>query len=224
MPEYVQVQEAGNKAAANAFRVVFETADHSDIPQLTAWDNENMNTTSIECLAGTPGNGNESMVMAVSTNDGNAAPAEGWATGLVSQSGGAVANRLRGRESFVLLGTTPPMAPFPVHRTFQYAMACAADSHVGSIGYRPAIACKVFYTGAPPVVNFDFNAGTEEDPDWQRMTSQAKGSAMAIGVGNTIHATGPDTVGGDNNDGVLDPVTKPGAGEKVAEGYWVRTL
>lgn len=223
--EYVQVQPAGNQDAINAFRAVFEGADQSDIPQLTAWDDHNMTTTVIESLAGTPANSNKSMVLAVSTNDGNGSPGVGWATALAQTEGGAVANRLKGSSSFVLLGTTPPTSPFPKHRTFNYAMAACADSQVGSVGYQPVLAAKVFYTGAAPTVNFDYNDNTEGSPNWVRMTSSAKGVAMPMGIGNTIHATGPDTDGGvGSNDGVLDAVTKPGAGEKFAEEYWVRTL
>lgn len=224
MPEYRQIAAAGNQAGSNALRLRFAGADQSDVPQLTAWDNEQMTTTAIECLVGTAANGNKSMLAARSTSDGHAAAGAGWATGLAQTPGGAAANRLKGAESFVLLGTTPPVAPFPVHRTAQYAQACAADSAVGSIGYQPALAVKMFYTGAPPSVAFEYNEGTDGVPAWVEMTSSAKGTPMAIGVKNTIHATGPDTVGGTANDGVLDPVTKPGAGEKWAEEYWVRTL
>jgi hypothetical protein len=41
---------------------------------------------------------------------------------------------------------------------------------------------------------------------------------MAMGVKNTIHATGPGTT-----TLSLDPVTKPGSGEKWAEEQWVLT-
>lgn len=225
MPEYRQIAAAGNQAGSNALRAVFETADHSDIPQLTAWDNENMNSTLIECLAGTAANGNKSMLAAKSTSDGHGAAGAAWATGLAQTAGGAEANRLKGSTAFVLLGTTPPVSPFPVHRTFQFAQAACADSQVGSIGYQPAVAVKVFYTGAPPTVNFDYNQGTNGAPSWVRMTSSPKTTAMPLGVNNTVHATGPDTTGGvGTNDGILDPVTKPGSGEKWAEEYWVRSL
>ena len=224
MPEYKQVVVAGNIVGANAFRAVFNVADHSDLPQLTAWDNEQMTTTAIECLAGTVLNLGKSMVCARSTNDGNAAAVLGWATALAQSAGGAVANRLRGAQSYVLLGTTPPVAPYPVHRTFQFAFAVEADSTPGSIGYQPAIAVKVFYTGAVPTVNFAYNEGTDGVPVWVAMTSAVKGTAMALAIRNAIHATGPDTVGGAADNGVLDPVTKPGSGEAFATEYWVRTL
>ena len=225
MPEYRQIAAAGNQAGSNALRVVFETSPHSDIPHLTAWDNENMNSTVIESLAGTPQNGNKSMVAAKSTSDGHGAAGAGWATDLAQTVGGAETNRLKGTTAYVLLGTTAPVAPFPVHRTFQIAQACCSDSQVGSVGYAPVLAVKVFYTGAPPTVNFDYNQGTDGAPSWTRMTSSPKGTAMPLGVNNTVHATGPDTVAGTgSNNGVLDAVTKPGSGEKWAEEYWVRSL
>ncbi len=224
MPEYKQIAAAGNQAGANALRAKFEVADHSDVPQFTAWDTEQMNSTTIECLVGTAANGAKSMIAAKSTDDGNAAAGAAWATGLAQTAGGAVTNRLKGNASFVLLGTTPPVAPFPKYRTVQYAAACAADSAVGAIGYQPVLAVKVFYTGAPPTVGFEYNEGTEGAPVWVAMTSAPKGTPMALAVKNTVHATGPDTIGGAANDGVLDAVTKPGSGEKFAEEYWVRTL
>lgn len=224
MAEYTQIPAAGNQAAINVMRMVFETADHSDIPQLSAWDDETMTTVASECLAGTTANGLKSLVMAASTNDGNGATGATWATALPQTAGGAVANRLRGNYSFVLLGTAVPVGPFPVYRTWQYAAAVASDSQVGVIGYQPVIACKVFYTGAPPTVHFDYNQGTSGSPSWVRMTSAPKGTAMPMGVANTLHATGPDTVGGTSNDGALDPVTKPGTGERIAPEFWVRSL
>lgn len=224
MPEYQQITAAGNQAGSNALRIRFEVADHSDVPQFTAWDNEQMNSTTIECLTGTVANANRSMLAAKSTSDGHGPAPADWATALAQTPGGAETNRLRGNASFVVLGTTPPVAPFPRYRTLQYAAGCAADSGVGSIGYQPVLAVKVFYTGAPPTVAFESNDGSDGVPTWVAMTSSVKGTPMALGIRNTIHATGPDTVAGSANDGVLDPVTKPGAGEKWAEEYWVRTL
>jgi hypothetical protein len=50
------------------------------------------------------------------------------------------------------------------------------------------------------------------------MTKEVKGTPMAIGVKNTIHATGPATT-----TTALDPVTKPGSGEGFADEQWVQT-
>jgi len=224
MAEYEQVVAAGNQNLSNAFRVAFNGGPQSDIPQLTAWADEDMDGTAIECLVGTTENASKSMIVAASTNDGNGSPGVGWAAAAPQAAGGAAINRLRGSSSYVLLGTTPPIAPFPVYRTFNFAQAVCADSSPGTIGYQPVIAVKVFYVGAAPTVEFQYNSGTDGSPTWVPMTSSPKGTAMPLGVQNTIHATGPDTVGGTMNDGVLDPVTKPGSGEKIAEEYWIRTL
>ncbi len=224
MPEYRQIAAAGNIAGSNALRCKFSGADQSDIPQFTAWDDEQLNTTSAECLAGTAANGNKSFLAAKSTNDGNGAAGAAWATGLAQTPGGAVANRLKGTAAFVLLGTTAPVAPFPVYRTMQFAFGCAADSSPGSVGYQPSLSAKVFYTGAPPTVDFEYNDGSDGSPNWVAMTSSPKGTPLPLGIKNAVHATGPDTVGGTSDDGVLDPITKPGSGEKFAEEYWVRTL
>jgi hypothetical protein len=225
MAEYTQVVVAGNIAGTNAFRAVFGGADQSDVPQLQAWDDENVSTTAIQALTGTTENGDESFLCAASTNDGNGDPGVGWATALAGAGGGAAVNRLRGSEDFVLLGTTAPVGPFPIYRTFQFAFGLASDSPTGKVGHEPYLSVKVFYTGAPPTVSFDHNSGTEGAPVWDPMTSQPAGTPNPVDVGTTIHATGPGTVGGvGSNNGVLDPVTKPGSGEKFAEEYWVRSL
>jgi hypothetical protein len=225
MAEYVQVVAAGNQAGVNGFRVAFGGADQSDVPQLQAWDNELGTTTAIQALVGTTENGDESFVCAASTNDGNGDPGAAWATGLASAAGGAAVNRLRGTESMVLLGTTAPVSPFPVYRTLQWAMGLASDSPTGKVGHEPYISVKVFYTGAAPTVDIEYNSGTEGAPVWSPMTSQPGGTPNPVDVATTIHATGPGTVGGvGSNNGVLDPVTKPGSGEKFAEEYWVRSL
>ena len=225
MPEYEQIAAAGNQAGTNAFRAVFTVADHSDLPRLQAWDNEQLNTHAIELLTGTTENGDVSGLCAASTNDGNGDPGAAWATALAQTAGGAVVNRLQGDVAYVILGTVVPVSPFPVYRTFQFAVGIASDMASGTVGHQPYLAVKSFYTGAVPTLDFEYNNGTEGSPAWQPMTSQPGGTVNAIDVGTAIHATGPDTTGGvGGNNGVLDPITKPGSGEKFAEEYWVRSL
>jgi hypothetical protein len=224
MAEYKQIAAAGNIAGSNAFRCVFTVADHSDIPQLTAWDDEDLAATTAECLVGTAANGNKSFLAAKSTSDGHGAAGSTWATGLAQTPGAAEANRLKGIVSYVPLGTTAPVAPFPKNRTFQFAFGCAADSAPGSVGYQPAVAVKCFYTGAPPTVNFEYNEGSDGAPSWVAFLASDKGVPLPVGIKTAILATGPDTAGGTSDDGVLDPITKPGSGEKFAEEYWIRTL
>lgn len=225
MPEYEQVEVAGNQAGINAFRCVFDGADQSDIPQLQAWDDEQVNAATIEALAGTAENSDRSFLCAASTDDGNGDPGAAWATGLAPVAGAAAVNRLKGNENYVALGTTVPVAPFPKYRKFQFAFAVTSDAQVGTVGHQPYMSVKVFYTGAPPTVGVEYNAGTEGAPNWKPMVLTQAGTANPITVGTCIHATGPGTTGGvGSNNGVLDPVTKPGSGEKFAEEYWVRSL
>jgi hypothetical protein len=211
MPVYEQVANAGNVAGQNVYRVRFGGSPCSDVPQLQAWDDYQMSATASESLAGTAGNGFRSLVAAAHTTGGPVP--EPWVPAAATP-GGDVVNRLRGTDSFCLLGASAPAAD--ESRTFQLAFGVAQDSAPGTAGHQPVIAVKVFYAGAPPVVGFDYNVGTDMSPTWEAMTSGVKGVPMAMGVRNTIHATGPGTT-----TTSLDPVTKPGAGEKWAEGQWV---
>lgn len=211
MPTYEQVTGAGNVEAQNVYRLLFASAPCSDVPQLQAWDDHQMASTASESLAGTVANGHVSLVAAADTSDGPVA--DGWVPASPA-AGGALANRLRGTESFCLLGATAPGADEA--RTFQLAFGVAADSVPGAAGHQPVIAVKIFYAGAPPVPVFAYNVGSDGVPSWEAMSSSPKGTAMAMGVKNTIHATGPAST-----TLALDPVTKPGSGEKWAEGQWV---
>jgi hypothetical protein len=213
MPTYEQVANAGNVAGQNVYKVRFAGAPCSDVPQLQAWDDHLMTTTLVESLAGTAGNGNESLVAAAHTTPG--ATGAAWVPASATP-GGAQTNRLKGNDSFCLLGTTAPATD--EERRFQLAFGCAADSAPGASGHQPVLGVKVFYAGAPPVPEFSYNAGSEGAPTWVAMTSGVKGTPMAMGVKNTIHATGPNTT-----TTALDPVTKPGSGEKWAEEQWVLT-
>lgn len=217
MPTYEQVLNAGNIDGQNVFRVRFATNPCSDIPQLQAWDDFNANSVIGEQLAGTPGNGNKPLVAAKHTTGGPSGAA--WVPASATP-GGATTNRLKGGESFCLLGATPPAAN--EDRTFQLALGCAADSAQGTSGHLPILLVKTFYAGAPPDVSFWYNnasgGGTEVTPAWVQMTSEDQGVSMPIGVKNTIHATGPATT-----TSALDPVTKPGSGEKWAEEQWIMT-
>lgn len=223
MSEYVQISGAGNQNTQNVLRVVFSGADQSDIPQLQAWADFNLNTTNIEALQGTPVNGERSMLVAKSTHAGPSGV--DWPVGLAQTPGGAVANRLRGNDAFVLLGTSAPVAPFPVARTFNMALLVPADASPGGVGFQPVVAVKVFYAGAPPTIEFECNEGSDGSPVWRPLTSSPQGVNMPIAANNGLLFTGPNTVPGTgSNNGSIDPITKPGSGEKVAEEVWVRSL
>lgn len=225
---------AGNVEGRNIYKVVFNTNDCSDTPQLQAWDDYNMNSVDSESLQGTELNSQESLLAAAHTT--NAKTGGPWVPENSSAGGGDMqdpnavgtshrANRLRGEESYLFLsdvGDDPPLAGD--ERTFQLAFGAASDSTPGTSGHMPVLAVKTFYAGAAPEVGFWYNTGQDDlinpsgTANWVEMTSEEKGSAMAIGVKNTIIATGPDTT-----TTSLDPVTKPGSGEKWAEEQWIQT-
>lgn len=241
MPVYEQVVDdtllgpgaAGNVDGKHVYKIVFGTNGCSDMPQLQAWDDYHCNSTTIESLAGTTLNGGKSQIGAAHTTNINTGgpwlPTTASAGGGVMQDPNAVgtshrANRLRGAESYLLLGDVgddPPLAD--TARLFQLAFAAHSDNVVGSAGHMPVLAVKTFYAGAAPVVGFHYNNAADDTLTgvgavWIAMTSADKGSSMAVGVKNTIHATGPDTTVSS-----LDPVTKPGSGEKCAEEQWIQT-
>jgi hypothetical protein len=228
MPTYEQVNNAGDIDGQHVYKVRFGVNPCSDMPQLQAWDDHDMNTVNVESLQGTVNNGGVSQIAAAHTTNINTGGP--WAPATMDEGGGQMqdpnavgtahrANRLRGNEGYLLLGDagdSPPIAD--EEREFQLAFMAHDDSGTGTSGHRPVLGVKTFYAGAPPDVDFYYNRGTEGAPDWVAMTSSDKGTPMAIGVLNTIHATGPATT-----VTALDPVTKPGSGEKAAEEQWVQT-
>jgi len=240
MPIYEQVTVAGGGGAAgnvdgrNVYKVLFATNPCSDMPQLQAWADYHLNGVAIESLLGTTNNGLKSQVAAAHvTNIHTGGP---WVPASASAGGGEMqdpngigtphrANRLRGTESYLLLGDaadSPPAAGEA--RFFQMAFACHDDSLTGTSGHQPVLAVKTFYAGAPPEVSFWYNRGqddladTQVNADWVEMTHEDKGTVMPIGIHNAIFVTGPGTL-----VTALDPVTKPGSGAKWAEEQWVQT-
>jgi len=240
MATYEQVVVTGGGGAPgdvdgrNVYKIVFGTNDCSDMPQLQAWDDYNMNAVAGESLQGTVVNGGESQIAAAHTSNvktgGVWVPTNASAGGGDMQDPNAVgtshrANRLRGNESYLLLGDVTDMPPLgDDYRLFQLAFGAASDSTPGTSGHMPALAIKTFYAGAPPDVRFWYNAGQDDllDPSgsasWVEMNHEDKGSPMAAGIKNTILATGPGTT-----TTALDPVVKPGSGEKWAEEQWIQT-
>lgn len=228
MATYEQVTNAGDVDGRYVYRVQFGSEDCSDQPQLQAWDDHNMNTVASESLAGTAGNGNVPQMAAAHTTNhatgGAWVPASASAGEGATQGPGFRANRLRGTESYLSL--SDPADAVPVageYRYFQLAALVHDDSSPGTAGHLPVLAVKTFYAGAPPVVGFEYNRGTDDlvDPNngtWEALTSEDKGTPMAIGVRNTIHFTGTGST-----TTSLAPVTKPGGGEKAAEQQWIQT-
>jgi hypothetical protein len=220
MAQYELVTTAANVASKHVFRARFNTNPCSDIPQLQAWDDYNLNSVASQILAGFTANANEPLVAAASTDA--AATGAAWAPGS-AVAGGALVNRLRGEESYVLLGAAAPGVGDD--RLFNLIMGCHADSAIGVSGNTPAFAVKAFYAAAPPDIEFYYNRGADDlaggvGTDWILMTSQDKGVSMSIGVKNAIFAA---DVSGASPAASLAPVTKPGSGEKFAPEHWVQT-
>jgi len=225
---------AGDVDGRFVYRVLFGGSPCSDQPQLQAWDDEALATTASESLVGTVNNGGKSQIAAAHTT--NTATGGQWVPaapvageGLVQNPNGLAAghraNRLKGQESFLGLydpGDAPPVAG--EYRYFQLASMVHDDSSTGTSGHLPVLAVKTFYAGAAPVVDFEYNAGVDDltvaaNGTWKTMTSSPKGTPMAINILNTIHFTGPAST-----TTSLDPVVKPGAGEKAAEAQWIQTV
>jgi hypothetical protein len=232
MPTYERVAGAGEVAAQNVYKIRFAANPCSDMPQLQAWDDHLMTTVASESLAGTVGNGNKSLVAAAHVSNG-APPIPTWVPAAMDPAGGlhlvggvtVRANRLRGASGYLLLGDSADLPPVANgERRVQLAFGCAGDSTPGTSGHQPVLAVKTFYAGAPPVPEFYYNAGVEGAPNWVLMTSQVKGVAMAMGVKNTIHATGVSAPGQPATATTLAPVIKPGSGEKWAEQQWLLTV
>lgn len=214
MPTYQQIPLAGNIAAKNVFRIT-PTQNLSDLVEVTAWDDYNMNTATKELLAGTTGNGNKSGVCVADTTTGPTT--NGWATGLAQTPGGASVNRCRGNSSYVRLGTQPLNVGQSV--TFQMAVEVAYDFTPGLTGHDIVIGIKVYYTGSVPSVTLEANTtNNDTSPSWLELKTQVKGSSLHPGYPTGIFATGPDST-----ISSLDPVTKPESGVVFAPEYWIQT-
>lgn len=222
MAQWELVTNAADVASRNVFKARFETNPCSDIPQLQAWDDYNLTTVASQILAGFAANSEESLVAAASTEA--AATGANWVPASAA-AGGSLVNRLRGEESFVLLGASPPGVND--ERRFNLVMGCHADSAVGVSGNTPAFAIKSFYAGAAPDIKFFYNRGVDDlgagaGADWIEMTSEDKGNSMAIGLKNAIWAA--DASGASPISTTPQPVTKPGTGEKFAPEHWIQTV
>lgn len=221
MATWELVTNAANVDSRNVFKARFETNACSDIPQLQAWDDFSLNSVASQILAGFTANSDESLVAAASTDAASTGAA--WVPGSATP-GGALVNRLRGDESYVSLGATPP--GINDERRFNLIMGCHADSAVGVSGNTPAFAVKAFYAGAPPDIKFFYNNATDDlgaggSAVWVEMTSEDKGTSMAIGIRNAIFAA--DVSGASPISTPPVAVVKPGSGEKFAPEHWIQT-
>jgi len=214
MATYDQIPEAGNIDSSNALRVTFATNDCSDVPQLTAWDDETMLTTAKELINGS---GGISYYCAVATE--SATPGADWVASCTQTPGGALKNRLKGDSSFVNLDESPSAVP-TAGDVRRFNMALEVPSTATAQSDSVAIAIKYFYTGSEPDVTLAYNDNTEASPNWVALNMLYKDDPGPASFPTKFIPTGPNTVG---SPGYLDPVTKPGTGTHVAEEYWVQT-
>ena len=195
-----------NSQAQNVLRVVFSQA-LSSIPSLEAWDDSTFGTTTKEMFTGTPVNGTKPYLSGIATTD--AAPASAaWKPSVVP--GGAVANRLQGRTSYVNLSVAVPSGGQSVRFNLDWELP--SDMTIPSISTcNGIIIARYSYSGTAPQLTWQFNdfsaGGTEGSPVWTTVTP---GSAGAVIRGTDAGATSASL-----------GFTKPTTGVADASEVWV---
>ena len=197
-----KISGAGNTSTArNVLKITFSEPT-SDAPTLRAWDDATLSTTTNKIFTGTPGNSNLPQLCAVGTTDSS--PVSDWKPA-APVAGVATANRLMGSTYQCALSASPVVLGGAV--TFNVCCEVAYDTsdtpsdlaHVFHINYA--------YSGAPPILTWAVNEGTESVPIWTEITPGA--------TGNTLKPA---------NSGVTYPnisVSLPPAGTLDAPEYWV---
>lgn len=200
------VANAGNGSSAqNVFQVSFSQA-LSAAPTLEAWDDSSFSTVLKEWTAGTTGNGNIPYISGVATT--NAAPSASWKQASPI-AGGAVANRLKGLNSFVILSTGIPGVGGTVR--FNLNFEIPSDASVPATNTFGVLAVRYSYSGPAPSVVFQFNdvsaGGTEGAPQFTNITPGSAGNFIRpADAGSTSAAV---------------VVTKPSSGVVDAGMIWV---
>jgi hypothetical protein len=199
----------GAVAAFHVFRINFSQA-LSQIPELHAWDDFNLNTVTGKIFTGTTVNGNKPMLGAIGANV--APSAAWWPASAVSGAAVNVASRLIGTDGWCKLSASAPGAGDSVYfnMDFKFPSDVSPSDTISaclSVLYR--------YTGSVPSVTWSGNdAGTEGSPIWTALTTQPKGTNGAATV------IRPSDAGG---DGTGDVVTIPGSSEAFPAEIWVTT-
>ncbi len=196
----------GQVAAKNVFRVNFDQA-LSQIPELHAWDDFNLNTVANKVFTGTTTNTFLPMIGAIGAT---VAPvANWWPVSAIAGAAVDTASRLIGNTGYILLDSAPPAAG-DVFFNFDFSFpddVLPADTMFFVVEFR------YIFTGTAPVVAvFGNDGGTEASPVWTALTTAIGG---APGVASVLR---PSDTGG---TGVGDTVTIPTSGEIFPDEIFV---
>jgi hypothetical protein len=204
----------------NVFKASF-SEDLSTPPQLHAWDDYLMLTADHKIFKGTVLTGYSAgppEVLGKPLIGGiglTMPPAADWfPTAKVVGAAVDVASLLKGDEGFCQCSGVAPVAEEETFFNLDYKIPCdllPADSigHVISMEYQ--------YTGAPPVIGWYANVGTEETPDWVLLFPGVEGSAPQPGM-TVIRACD----GGEGYNGTQTyKLTRPISGQKFPDEIWL---
>ena len=196
----------GQVAAKQVFKISF-TETLSQIPELHAWDDFNINTVANKIFTGTTTNGSTPMIGAIGLS---VAPAAAWYPAApVAGSAEDVASLLIGNTGFCLLDSAAPAAG-DVFFNFDFSFP---DDVLPSDTMAFVLVFLFIFTGATPTITWAANdGGTEGAPIYTSLTTQVGGVAGAATV------IRPSDTGG---TGVGDTVTIPTSGEIFPDEIFV---
>lgn len=195
----------GQVAAKEVFRISFDQ-NLSQIPELHAWDDFNLNTVANKVFTGTTTNGSTPMIGAIGLS---VAPAASWyPASPVAGAAEDVASLLIGNTGFCELDSAAPVAG-DVFFNFDFSFP---DDVLPSDSMAFVLVFLFIFTGATPGITWAANEGTEGTPSYTSLTTQPGGTA---GVATVIR---PSDTGG---TGVGDTVTIPTSGEIFPDEIFV---
>ena len=196
----------GQVAAQQVFRISFDQ-DLSQIPELHAWDDFNIDTASNIVFTGTTVNTFLPMIGAIGLT---AAPAANWFP--ASEVAGAAvdtASRLQGNDGYIFLSSAAPVAGDVF---FNFDFSFPSDVLPSDTMFF-VLLFQYIFTGVAPVITWAANdGGTEGSPVYTTLTTQ-------LGhVNGTATVIRPSDTGG---TGVGDTVTIPTVGEIFPDEIFV---
>lgn len=198
-----KVSGAGNNSSAQkVFRVTLSEAS-LDVPRLEAWDDIDLSSTSKEIFSGTSVNGFIPMLSGVATTDG--VPSANWKPSS-PVSGGAVINRLKGEDFYVLLSVSASATELLFNLCWEIPSDVSNEA-----GLEATIAVYLSFSWAPPTVtwyaNDESEGGSESSPYWYELISAWQGSSDPVSIlyptdsgadSNNLKFSVPDTGSKDN--------------------------
>lgn len=196
----------GQNAAKNVFRISFDET-LSQIPELHAWDDFNLNTVANKVFTGTTVNTFLPMIGGIGAT---VAPvANWWPVSAVAGAAVNVASRLIGNTGYLLLTAAPPVAG-DVFFNFDFSFP---DDVLPGDTMAFVIEFRYIFTGPTPTVTLAGNdGGTEGAPIWTNLVTQPGG------IGGAASVLRPSDSGG---TGVGDTVTIPTSGEAFPDEIFV---